>query len=157
MILLLSFGFLNQADSARLMQCVLDGGPANPGPIGQFVVGHIADAVALHLTRHDAQNGPLAFRARALGTAPEWLPSGLMRRSTISAFNEVYFRRAPKEERDALVHIAPYFYPLDSIHFWNRGYGPQGFVQYQFVVPDGQEDAVRHVLETLCKHHFAQR
>ena len=32
---------------------------------------------------------------------------------------------------------------------WNRVYGPGGFVQYQFLVPFGQEDALRAALERI--------
>ena len=42
-----------------------------------------------------------------------------------------------------------YLYPLDSISDWNRLYGRQGFLQYQFVVPIGEEDALRAILERV--------
>ncbi|MEA2440692.1 MAG: decaprenylphospho-beta-D-ribofuranose 2-oxidase [Thermoleophilaceae bacterium] len=82
-------------------------------------------------------------------SAPPWAPNGLLRRETVAAFNEVYFRRAPREERGRLVSLDPFFYPLDAVEGWNRMYGSRGFLQYQFVVPFGREDALREALARL--------
>ena len=47
-------------------------------------------------------------------------------------------------------HYQGFFYPLDSIHNWNRGYGRRGFTQYQFVIPfaDGLAQ-LRKIFETI--------
>src|SRR5205085_37838 len=92
---------------------------------------------------------PLERRRGLRLPAPPWAPNGLLRRETVAAFNEVYFRRAPREERGRLVGLDPFFSPLDAVEGWNRMYGSRGFLQYQFVVPFGQEEALREALRRL--------
>jgi decaprenylphospho-beta-D-ribofuranose 2-oxidase len=82
-------------------------------------------------------------------SAPPWTPPGLLRRSTIRAFNEAYYRAAPKRETGRVEGLREFFYPLDAVGEWNRIYGPSGFLQYQLVVPYGREDALRESLERL--------
>ena len=96
-----------------------------------------------------AGTDPLARKSGLRVPAPPWAPNGLLRRETVAAFNELYFRRAPKHETGRLVPLDPFFYPLDAVPGWNRMYGSRGFLQYQFVVPFGAEDALRAALERL--------
>jgi decaprenylphospho-beta-D-ribofuranose 2-oxidase len=96
-----------------------------------------------------ARADPLARAPGAHFPAPPWAPSRLLNRLSIRAFNELYFRRAPRAEEGRLESLDSFFYPLDAIPDWNRLYGRRGLLQYQFVVPFGQEDAVRAVLERL--------
>lgn len=87
--------------------------------------------------------------------APPWAPSGLLNRLTVRAFNEMWFRKAPKLERSRPTTYRSFFYPLDGIEGWNRLYGPRGFVQYQVVVPFREEAAIRAMLEHLSRHRAA--
>ena len=93
--------------------------------------------------------GALAFGPRAVASAPPWVPSGLLNPLSVRAFNEVWFRKAPRLERERVMPLHAFFHPLDGVEGWNRLYGRRGFVQYQFVVPFGSEEALRSAVERL--------
>ncbi|MEU6130661.1 FAD-binding oxidoreductase [Saccharopolyspora sp. NPDC047091] len=91
---------------------------------------------------------PLKFNAPQLMTAPPIFPNGLVNKYTITAFNEVWYRKAPT--RFGMVqNITQFFHPLDLVGEWNRVYGPNGFLQYQFMVPFGQEDMFRRSIDKI--------
>ncbi|WP_051943747.1 FAD-binding protein [Streptacidiphilus rugosus] len=95
---------------------------------------------------------PLAFRPRSLPAVPRGIPGGLLRTATVGAFNELWYRKAPRERRGQLQRIGAFFHPLDGVPDWNRVYGRAGFLQYQFVVPYGQEATLRSIVEQLSRH-----
>ncbi|WP_202879341.1 FAD-binding oxidoreductase [Nocardioides cynanchi] len=82
--------------------------------------------------------------------APRGLPSGLVSPLSVRAFNELWFRKAPRHRSGELQTLATFFHPLDGVADWNRLYGPAGFVQYQLVVPDEAGDVVRDAVATLA-------
>jgi decaprenylphospho-beta-D-ribofuranose 2-oxidase len=67
----------------------------------------------------------------------------------VRAFNEAWFRKHPKKRDGELHSIPAFFHPLDGVRDWNRIYGPQGFLQYQFVVPDSAGWIVERTLNRL--------
>jgi FAD/FMN-containing dehydrogenase len=66
---------------------------------------------------------------------PVDFPTFVLNTFTVKAFNELYYHSQVSKRVHKVVPYEPFFYPLDSIHQWNRMYGKRGFLQYQFVVP----------------------
>lgn len=91
----------------------------------------------------------LNFSPRKVVSAPPLFPSGVLNRAGVAAFNEAWYRRAPRTRHRTIQGIAEFFHPLDGIGHWNRVYGPRGFLQYQFVVPFGAEETLRRCLRIL--------
>ncbi len=95
--------------------------------------------------------GAATVPARA--TVPSGFPGGLLRPETIRAFNELRYRTAPERARGQLESLGAHMFPLDALRSWPRLYGPRGFVQYQLVVPPGQEAVLAETIERLHRDH----
>ncbi|MEU1298703.1 FAD-binding oxidoreductase [Streptomyces shenzhenensis] len=96
-----------------------------------------------------ARRRPLAFRPRQFPPAPPFVPEGLLGRVGVGLFNEIWYRKAPRARTGELQQIPAFFHPLDGVPHWNRIYGRGGFVQYQFVVGHGQEEALHRIVHRI--------
>jgi decaprenylphospho-beta-D-ribofuranose 2-oxidase len=83
---------------------------------------------------------------------PPLPPINFINKFSVRAFNEFWFR---KPLREGIMHYRPFLHPLDGIVDWNKIYGPKGFVQYQFVIPFGEEDFIQMVMFELRKSGVA--
>lgn len=102
------------------------------------------------------QDNPLAYSPRQLLSVPPVVPpSGLLSHAAVSAFNELWYRKAPSHRVGEEQSIATFFHPLDGIGSWNRLYGARGMVQYQFVVPLDRDDVLRRIVELLSERRVA--
>jgi FAD/FMN-containing dehydrogenase len=79
------------------------------------------------------------------------LPSALANPFNIGLFNRMYYARQIRRSVRSLAHYEKFFYPLDGILNWNRGYGKRGFLQWQCLVPwESGRKTVRALLETVA-------
>lgn len=77
------------------------------------------------------------------------LPSWVLNSFTVKLFNFLYYGKNFKKEINNVVSYEPFFYPLDAILNWNRGYGKKGFVQYQFVLPLQAKQGLVEILHRI--------
>ena len=79
------------------------------------------------------------------------LPFGVVNKFSNAVLATAYRLGNSKEKTGAKVDYQKYFYPLDAIAYWNHAYGPKGFYQYQFVVPnETAEAAVNEILKEVA-------
>lgn len=104
----------------------------------------------LMLGEHVAEGSAPPPRQAPLGV-PFDMPSFLLNRCTVGAFNALYYAQTGAQGRRRRLPLHRYFYPLDGIAHWNRLYGRDGFLQYQFVLPrEGGARGLRRVLEKVA-------
>ncbi|MGW4199468.1 FAD-binding protein [Streptomyces sp. NPDC004726] len=101
-----------------------------------------------------ARRAPLAFRPGQLPAPPAFVPGGLLTRSSVGLFNEFWYRKAPRSRKGELKRLSAFFHPLDGVPHWNRIYGRDGFVQYQFVVGHGQEETLRRIVRRIAERGY---
>lgn len=92
---------------------------------------------------------PLALPKKREITFPFNLPSWVLNSFTVRAFNFLYYGKNFKREINSVVSYEPFFYPLDAIRHWNRGYGKKGFIQYQFVLPLEAKQGLVEILNRI--------
>jgi decaprenylphospho-beta-D-ribofuranose 2-oxidase len=94
---------------------------------------------------------PLAYDPRQRIAVPPIVPApGVINHTTIKAFNELWYRKAPRHRVSQIMSISGFFHPLDMVGSWNRLYGHGGFVQYQLLLPFGEEVALRQAMERFA-------
>ncbi|MEP7277409.1 MAG: FAD-binding oxidoreductase, partial [Bacteroidota bacterium] len=109
---------------------------------GVLTLGNAATLAELPL---DLRKDPLKLHSGCKITLPFFLPSFALNGLTVRLLNRViaFVQNSSKE----FVHYEKFFFPLDAINNWNKGYGKRGFVQYQFVIPE--ENGRKHLQEIL--------
>lgn len=92
---------------------------------------------------------PLRLPRKKQINFPFNLPSWVLNAFTVKAFNYLFYTKNFKKEINSVISYEPFFYPLDAILHWNRGYGKNGFVQYQFVLPLEAKQGLVEILNQI--------
>lgn len=105
----------------------------------------LGNAAKLSELPEKLRDQPLMMRKNGKLRLPFFLPSFALNGISVRLLNRViaYVQNSPKE----FVHYEKFFFPLDAISDWNKGYGKRGFIQYQFVIPE--DDGKKNLTEIL--------
>jgi decaprenylphospho-beta-D-ribofuranose 2-oxidase len=94
---------------------------------------------------------PLRISGPPRVSVPFDLPELTLNRLSMRFLNAVI--QKARSHTATFAHYESFFYPLDVLAHWNRGYGRRGFTQYQFVIPF--DDALRRLREILSTVLFS--
>ena len=95
------------------------------------------------------KSNPLKLHRPSKLSLPGFLPSFALNNLSVRVLNGVIARvlNSPAP----YVHYEKFFFPLDSINNWNKGYGKRGFIQYQFVIPEeGGKKNLTEILQLIA-------
>lgn len=96
------------------------------------------------------RSNPLKIGKKPTLSVPLYLPDFTLNTFTVNLLNVVLYWK--QKTGTGIAHYENFFYPLDMINDWNKGYGKRGFIQYQFVLPlkDGHYN-IRTILQEITK------
>jgi FAD/FMN-containing dehydrogenase len=105
---------------------------------------------------HSKEPGPLTQSPEPKLALPLDLPGFLLNSSTVSLFNTAFFHKQMKPHVKTLQDYEPFFYPLDKVLHWNRGYGKNGLVQFQYAIPwEHAKEGTIAILHEIAKSGLA--
>ena len=71
-----------------------------------------------------------------------------MNKLSLMAIGEAYYLMG-SPARNQVKNLTQFYQPLDLIGEWNRGYGSNGFLQYQFVVPTDAVEPFKDIIRDI--------
>lgn len=78
------------------------------------------------------------------------LDAPFINKLSVKAFNFLYYNKQLSKKTKSIVHYNPFFYPLDAVDGWQKAYGKNGFLQYQFVIPfDNDRRVLREIMKVI--------
>lgn len=110
-----------------------------------------------HAELHEINSGnPLKIHRSPIFNIPFLLPFNILNKYSVKLFNLLYFNKHKLFKKKFITHYDSFFYPLDSIKNWNRLYGKDGFLQYQFVLPaETSMYGLREILKRIIQSQQA--
>lgn len=123
----------------------------SPAPkLGRAAIsrGSLATLAQLEELSPKLAKDPLKFNAPQLMTVPDIFPNFTMNKLSMIAIGELWWLKSG-EYRNKVQNLTQFYQPLDLIGEWNRGYGSNGFLQYQFVVPTDAVEPFKQIIRDI--------
>lgn len=99
-----------------------------------------------------SHNAELLYQTKKQLTVPFYFPDIVLNKWSVKTFNFLYYNKSKISGDTSCVDIEQFFYPLDSINYWNKMYGKNGFTQYQFILPlEKSFDGLSEILDRIQK------
>ncbi|HOA87803.1 MAG TPA: FAD-binding oxidoreductase [Propioniciclava tarda] len=97
---------------------------------------------------------PLGFSGKTFLTLPDVFPNGLANKLTFGALGSLWYAKSGTYT-NKIQSLTGFYHPLDMFGEWNRAYGSDGFLQYQFVVPPEAVEEFKLILGDISAsgHH----
>ena len=118
---------------------------------GIITRGDHAESNEINFGDRNSSKVPLIYDEAKTPNTPSFFPNGILNNFTVSLFNKVWFAKSTNSLESEFQSINTFFHPLDGLKNWNRIYGNNGFIQYQFVVPDKSSFLISKILDSLKK------
>ena len=105
----------------------------------------------LNEINENQKKSPLELKPKLKLNVPIMFPNFVLNSLTVKVFNFLYYNKQFSKKIKNIIDYNTFFYPLDAIENWNKIYGKQGFIQYQFVIPkEGGKEGMEQILQTIA-------
>ena len=121
-----------------------------PPRLGRAAIsrGNLATLAELEEFAPKLARDPLGFSGRTFVTLPDVFPNGLANRATFTALGAAWYAKSGTYTHH-VQSLTGFYHPLDMFGEWNRAYGRDGFLQYQFVVPREAVEEFKGILRDI--------
>tara|TARA_B100000965_G_scaffold249404_1_gene209496 strand:- start:3739 stop:5040 length:1302 start_codon:yes stop_codon:yes gene_type:complete len=99
-----------------------------------------------------AADGDIKFKDQSIKFIPFKLFSLFLNKYIVYIFNYIYYSFTSSKKIISKVHFTKFFYPLDKFSNWNKIYGKNGLIQYQFILPlEKSYDGIKDIFSIIQK------
>tara|TARA_B100000575_G_C23139184_1_gene662501 strand:+ start:1523 stop:2824 length:1302 start_codon:yes stop_codon:yes gene_type:complete len=100
-------------------------------------------------------DGNLEFKDQSIKFIPFKLFSFFFNKYFIRVFNAIFYNLTSSKKVKSKVHFTKFFYPLDKFYDWNKIYGKNGFIQYQFILPLNKSyEGIKEIFSVIQKKNI---